>query len=283
MIISQTPLRITLGGGGSDLTDHGICVTAAINLHTYIAVNRNWANDYSLKYSEVERAYNPKHLKHPLLRECILATDTPPGTEITSMSDVLGGTGLGSSGTFTVGVLRALMPFDSLDAIADLACTIDIGKQDQYAATFGGLRRWEFYDGKVASEEIPVPSWFEHLHLYDTGLRRDAYATLASNRRPDTEFLHAQADHMVNVLQGDCPQRFGEALTKQWQAKLRAAPTEAHLHIDRLINQHLARGCLGAKLIGAGDGGMILTYDEHPTETAIRVTVDHDGTRIIVP
>lgn len=280
MLISRTPLRITLGGGGSDLLPNGRCVTAAIDLAVYIALHHNRADDYSLKYSDHERVHDVAAIKHPLIRACLELAHTPPGVEITSMSDVTGGSGLGSSGAFTVGLLRVLFDDAPKSYLAETATRLDIGQQDQYAATYGGLRVWQF-GPPVISTLLPVPDWFNNLYLYDTGLRRDAYETLQANPRPDRDLLVAQAAGMLDILENGTPERFAESLNSQWQAKLRAAPTEAHLHIDRQVNQLLTQGAWGAKLIGAGDGGMILAYHPTPGRDAFPVRIDQDGSRLL--
>lgn len=282
MLLSRTPLRITLGGGGSDLLPNGRCVNAAVNLYTYIAMNHNFAGDYSLKYSEVERSDTLEGLKHPLFRQCLEVAHTPPGTEMTSMSDVPGGTGLGSSGAFTVGTLRVLLPEAQRETIARLATEIDVGKQDQYAAAYGGLRVWDFGE-QVSSTVLELPDGFEFV-LYDTGLRRDAYETLQANPRPEPAVLLADALLMEQALRDGDMERIARLLTGQWASKLKAAPTDAHLIVDRQINEILAAGAWGAKLVGAGDGGMILAYSPEPLNVPYRsipIRVDHEGTTLL--
>ena len=279
MRLSRTPLRITLGGGGSDLTPGGMCVNAAISLHTYLALNPIHEDAYVLRYSEIERADTVEAIKHRIIRQAVQVTNTAPGVEITSMSDMPSSAGLGSSATFTVGLLRVLLPETARSTLVNLATTIDIGLQDQYAATYGGLRVWHF-DRTVRSEVLEVPSWFDQLALYDTGLRRDAYETLRTNRRPDPAVLHGQAVEMIAALSD--PEHFAACLNAQWARKLHAAPSDAHLIIDRQINELLHNGAHGAKLVGAGDGGMILTFGR-PESSLHRVdfTIDHDGTVLL--
>ena len=279
MRISRTPLRITLGGGGSDLTPGGRCINAAITLYTYVATNPVHTDEYTLRYSEIEHALTADDIKHRLIRQAVHVTNTGPGIEITSMSDMPSSAGLGSSATFTVGLLRVLLPEAAKSTIANLATAIDVGQQDQYAAVYGGLRVWQF-DTPVRSEVLEVPSWFDRLALYDTGLRRDAHETLKANRRPAPSTLHAQVDDMLDAL--DSPEAFAACLNDQWHTKLHAAPTEAHLAIDRQINMLLRDGAHGAKLVGAGDGGMILAIG-NPTTSLRRVdfAIDHEGTCLL--
>ena len=172
MIITRTPLRISLGGGGTDVPSYyrkagsGFLIAAAISKYVYIAVNQNFDDDILLKYSQVERVEQPEDVSHPLLRECLLEAQLRSTIEISSMADIPAGTGLGSSGAFTVGVLKALHAFKHEivpnEQIAARACEIEIerlqqsiGKQDQYIAAIGGLTAFEFHaDERV--EVIPI-------------------------------------------------------------------------------------------------------------------------------
>lgn len=289
MHLSKTPLRVTLGGGGSDLGTGGLCINMAVNLYTYVAVNHHHGDDdYSLKYSEIERVYDLDDIRHDLLRRTLKRLDVKPGVEITSMSDVPGNSGLGSSGAFTVGLLRALRPDMSNFEIVTNAIALDTGMQDQYAATYGGLNLWRF-GGHDRHRDVPqqrtpleVPSWFFGLALYDTGLKRDAYETLRRTRRPDENILRQQVADMRAALHD--PTKFSDCLNAQWKAKLDAAPTETHRYIDHLIKGLRRDGAWGAKLIGAGEGGMILTFSQEIVPSQLRriaIKVDEEGTRLL--
>ena len=161
MLITRTPLRISIGGGGTDLPSYyrqaggSLVISAAINKYVYIGINSTFVDDYFIKYSALERAERVDDVRHPLVREALRLTGTAPGVEIVSMADIPSGTGLGSSGTFTVGLLRALYAHKrehiTAAALAETACRIEIdvlaqpvGKQDQYIAAFGGLTCFEF-------------------------------------------------------------------------------------------------------------------------------------------
>ena len=162
MIITRTPLRISLGGGATDLPTYyrehggGFLVAAAISRHIYIAVNDNFDDDLLLKYSGIERVSDVASIEHPILREALVAADIERGIEISSMADIPAGTGLGSSGAFTVGVLKGLHAYrrrmTTNEDLAEMACHIEIerlgepvGKQDQYAAAIGGVTAFTFH------------------------------------------------------------------------------------------------------------------------------------------
>src|SRR5271154_3822951 len=173
MIITRTPLRISIGGGGTDLPSYyrrfgGSVISAAISKHIYVGINETFSGGYFLKYSAMENALTLDDIRHPLIREALRLHAVPPPIEVVSMADVPAGTGLGSSGAFTVGLLRAVHAYqrryvDSA-AVAEEACRIEIeilqepvGKQDQYIAAFGGLACFEFAEnGQVIVTPLNV-------------------------------------------------------------------------------------------------------------------------------
>lgn len=287
MLISKTPLRITLGGGGTDLGTGGTCINMAVNLYTYVAVNYIWDDEYSLKYSEIERVAVLEQIRHHLFRRVFERLEVKPGIEVTTMSDVPASSGLGSSGAFTVGLLRALQPDAHQRDIVLAACELDTGMQDQHAATYGGLNLWRFagHDARNVTKQrtvLDVPSWFFGLALYDTGLRRNAYEALRTNRRPPDNILRQQAANMRAGLSD--PTKFSDCLNEQWASKLAAAPTPIHQYVDHQIKQLKRDGAWGAKLIGAGDGGMILTFSQEIIPSPLRripIQVDMDGTVLL--
>jgi D-glycero-alpha-D-manno-heptose-7-phosphate kinase len=299
VIITRTPLRISLGGGGTDLPAYyrerggGYLVAAAITKYVYLAVNRNFDDVVILKYSQVERCDRAEDVHHPILREALLATGAGAGTEISAMADIPGGTGLGSSGSFTVGVLRALAAHQrrvmSAEEVAALACHIEIdrlgepiGKQDQYIASYGGLTAFEFRpDDTVGVERLEVPDDVhdrldEDLLLFYTGVRRSASEELALtdvNAKvgdPDlTANLDAvrQAGHdTAEALRTGDLKAFGNQLTDQWKLKLARAPSPIHHQVDRWIETGIDAGALGGKLVGAGGGGFLLFYSDHKAD-----------------
>ncbi len=265
MRITRTPLRITLGGGGSDLAPGGRCITAAVSLYAYVAVNENHTNRIIAKYHDrVENVATVDEITQPNIRACLGGTE--PGIELVSMCDVAGGAGLGASAAFTVGTLKALDPDMNYDALGIRACAIDVGWQDQWACALGGVL------DQNETERCWLDVDLSGLRLYDTELRHDTQTVLARNRRPSQDVLLEQAEQAVKGLEaGD----FG-FLHDQWSAKLAAAPTCEHAQIHAMIES------LGvpAKLVGAGDGGMILAWSPEPLDTPLHeipFDIDHQG------
>jgi D-glycero-alpha-D-manno-heptose-7-phosphate kinase len=298
MIITRTPLRISLGGGGTDLPSyyrkngHGFLIAAAITKYVYIAVNQNFDNDLLLKYSEVERAKSIDEVRHPLLRECLRATEISKRIEISSMADVPAGTGLGSSGSFAVGVLKALHLYShrtpSAESLAAQACEIEInrlgepiGKQDQYIAAVGGVSTFTFRDDesveveRLAMTDITRSQLEDNLLLFYTGVKRSASAALASeeslNSAPGKQIDNLSDTRAIGyetrdiLLSGDMT-AFGKILTRQWNLKYQRQPSTLHNQIDSWIQSGIAAGAQGGKLVGAGGGGFLLFYADRKTD-----------------
>jgi D-glycero-alpha-D-manno-heptose-7-phosphate kinase len=298
VIITRTPLRISLGGGGTDLPAFyrdcggGFLIAAAIDRHVYIALNRNFDGDLLLKYSQTERSDDPAAVEHPLLREALLVTGVHEGVEISAMADVPAGTGLGSSGAFTVGLLRALLTYQRRQVtahdLADLACRIEIeqlgapvGKQDPYIAAVGGLTAFEFHpDGTVDANPVKVPDDARHrleenLVLFFTGVRRSASdelstqgagITLDASTRENLSGVRALGFESLHALEAGDLHRFAELMTEQWREKYARARTDLHAQVDRWLCDGIAAGADGGKLVGAGGGGFLLFYAEHKSE-----------------
>lgn len=269
MNVSTAPLRITLGGGGSDLHDNGLCVTATINQFVSVAVTPIFDPIYSLRYSESERVDTIDEVSHPIIHRALLHYDTPPGIEITSFADIPAGTGLGSSGAFAVALCHALARFSGhpIRNLARLACQIDpVGWQDQYSATYGGLTMY-------AENSLPTPilaspktlaALDTGLCLFYTGTRR-ASADVLPYTATDPTATRAIALMASRALElGDMP-AFAETLTAQWDAKYAAHQSRVHQAANFAIHDAIDRGiALGGKLVGAGDGGFILFYSQCP-------------------
>lgn len=250
MRVTRTPLRITLGGGGSDLApDIGLCVTAAIDKHITITLSEPLDDRYLLRYSQIERVNRVADIQHRILRDALTLANVGPGVEITSTSDVPAGTGLGSSGAFTVGVLRALFPDASRPRLARLACELDTGQQDQHAAVYGGVNVFDFRERTIR----PIDTTMDrHLSLYYTGVRRDAGQPPAGMpERRDVRFE-------VAALEQDDPELLGWCLTRQWAEKRDHFPSPFHADCDGHLQAGLDAGAFGGKLIGAGGGGFLL-------------------------
>ncbi|HEV3365502.1 MAG TPA: galactokinase, partial [Acidimicrobiia bacterium] len=218
MIITQTPLRISLGGGGTDLPSYytqreGFLVAAAINKYVFVGINRTFSEDYTIKYSSMEHVKTIAEIRHPIVREVLAMHDVPPFTEIVSLADIPAGTGLGSSGTFTVGLLRAIHAFKrehiSPADVAEEACRIEIdilnepvGKQDQYIASYGGLTCLTFHrDGTVDAAGLAISDdtlydLEENLLMFFTGYSREAGSVLADQK----ERSEQRCDEMLHNL-----------------------------------------------------------------------------------
>lgn len=251
MIVSRSPLRITLGGGGSDLVNGaGYCIAAAIDKYVTIAVNNPFSDEYILKYSAIERVKRIEDIDHALIGKVLHATDTDPGIEISSMADIPAGTGLGSSGAFTVGLLHALAPNLSRPALARLACQLDTGQQDQWAAVYGGVHAFDF----EASTLRPIDTTIDdHLQLFYTGITRESPPVPVD---PVRARLHA--DYALKALEANDPELLGACLVDQWEAKLKAQHNEFHEGMNRVIRSAMKLGAFGGKLVGAGNGGFLL-------------------------
>jgi len=292
VIITRTPLRITLGGGGTDLPSYyeefgGFLLSAAISKYIFIAINRTFTPDYFLKYSALERVDRPEQVEHPIVREVLLAHNVGPSVEIVSMADIPSGTGLGSSGAFTVGLLHAVNAFhrDHVTAagLAEEACAIEIdrlgrpvGKQDQYVAAFGGLKCFDFRpDGhvKVSPLAVSTDTFYdleEHLLMFFTGYSRGADRVLAEQKTRSESGDAQMIDnlHFVKELglrskaaleQGDT-EGFALIMHEHWEHKKKRSTSMSNSSIDRWYQLGRDNGALGGKLVGAGAGGFLLFY-----------------------
>ena len=324
MIISRTPLRITLGGGGTDIPQYftkygpGFLVSAAIDKYVYLSVHRNFDQVYSLKYNQIENEAEIRNLQHPIFREVLKLLEINEHVEITSLADIPAGTGLGSSGSFTVGLIKALLLYSGKSMgnheIAELASKIEIeilsqpvGKQDQFIGSLGGLKAFEFKsDGSVIASEINIKKeiknvLFENLFLFYTGKKRNASEQLkniSQNENMDPFLIknldtaREMAYETVQNLESGKLEKIGSSLSEQWRIKISRDPSEFHLEIDNAIKIGIQAGALGGKLIGAGGGGCILFYSENPKNLRagmkncnypeIRFGLDERGSTIIL-
>jgi D-glycero-alpha-D-manno-heptose-7-phosphate kinase len=324
VIITRTPLRISLGGGGTDLPSYyrrfgGLVISAAINKYVYIGINRTFTDDYSLKYSELELVKTVADIRHPILREALAMHPVGPSVEIVSLADIPGGTGLGSSGTFTVGLLRALYAYERrhvvADALAEEAVSIEIdrlgravGKQDQYIAAFGGLTRMEFCaDDTVRVSALRVSNECLHdleerLLLFFTGYSRSADEILQDQRARSEQGDPAMLENLHTIAEigrkvgaalerGDTA-RFGELMHEHWIRKRERSQNMSSSQIDHWYDVAMANGALGGKLVGAGAGGFLMFYAAEPSAlreamsgeglTELRFMFDLDGSAVVV-
>jgi len=292
MIITRTPLRISLGGGGTDLPSyykkrgHGHLVAAAINKYVYVAATKNFSAEIFLRYSQLERTKKVSDVSHPILRECLKLLDIDGGIEITSMADVPSGTGLGSSGSFTVGVLKALSQWSKQtwtnEDLAESACEIEIsrlnepvGKQDQYIASAGGIASITFHaDGRVELRQLQMTTGVRaelesSLCLFYTGYQRAALDGLRKEvgiltepreRKSNLDQMLELGYEAVRQLEIGKLDAFGDLLTSQWKLKFERQPSQVHDQIDDWIRIGCGSGASGGKLVGAGGGGFLLFY-----------------------
>lgn len=289
--MTRTPLRISLGGGGTDLPSYycdfgGFVVSAAISKYVYITINRSFLSGYFLKYSETEHAETRSQILHPLIREAIEMHDVTPPLEIVSLADVPAGTGLGSSGTFLVGLMHALHAYKRESVTPELlareAIEIEmnrldepVGKQDQYIAAYGGLLCQEYHeDGRVTVEPLKIADESlrelrDSLMLFFVGRTRSA-STLLSNQKSRSQSGDAQlldslhftkqlGREIRSVLEAGHVAEFGSLMHEHWERKRGRFAGMSNPHIDELYE--LARsdgGAKGGKLVGAGGGGFFL-------------------------
>lgn len=320
MIITKTPFRISFAGGGSDLADfyeqYGGCVlSTSINKYCYISIHPYFDANYTLlKYSENELVQDISQIKHRIFN-CVLNQTKLHGVEITSTADIPGGTGLGSSSTFTVGLLHTVDCYQgryaSKGKLAEQACRIEIeqlgspiGKQDQYAAAFGGLNFIRFNrDGTVSVTPILMkPETYrtlqQNLVMFYTGDVRSANSILSEQKRNMSETaktdnlkkMCALAEDMKAALEQDDLSSFGSLLHQGWELKRTLASGISNPAIDEAYETAMANGALGGKLLGAGGGGFLLFYCEPKYQERLRVVLglrafpfafERDGTSIV--
>lgn len=292
MILTQTPLRISLFGGGSDLpayfkTSHtpGKVLSFAIDKYVYVGVNTKFDGRLRVSYSKTETVDNVNDLEHDLVRESLKFMDLTSGLEITSVSDIPGsGTGLGSSASFTVGLLRALYAHKYLNkillnsALADWAteiemvrCGAPIGLQDQYAAAHGGLKTYEFYPGKVLHHSIDITEQAKaklnaHLLMLYTGTTRSAKDILqkqtenTKSKLATLDKMVAQVDQAATYLTVGNIQPIGPMLHEAWEMKRSLAKGISNPTIQSWYDTAIANGATGGKILGAGGGGFLLMF-----------------------
>jgi D-glycero-alpha-D-manno-heptose-7-phosphate kinase len=295
MIITRSPLRISLGGGGTDLPSYyrehgGFLIAGAIDKYVYLTLHESFTPDLILKYSQTERVEKLEEIKHPIVREAMRLVGVDPRyLEIASMADIPAGTGLGSSGSFTTALLQALHAYKKgiihPRELAEQACTIEIeklgepiGKQDQYIAAFGGLTCFTFTpDGRVEAEPLRVSTetqWNleDHLGMYFTGYSRSASAILkeqdSRSRQKDAEmtanlqFVKELGLRSKQALESGDLQAFGRIMHEHWEHKKRRSGGMSNPRIDAWYQLALQNGAVGGKLIGAGGGGFLLFLAE---------------------
>lgn len=325
MIIARSPLRVTLGGGGTDLPSYygkfgGFLIAAAIDKYVYITLHDTFVPDLLAKYSELERVSDASQLKHPILREAFgLVGMDGHFLEVTSMADIPAGTGLGSSGSFTTALLKALHAYKkNLVHPAELAaqaCEVElgrlkepIGKQDQYIAAYGGITCFKFLENrKVEAWPLKLSdetrdNLEDNLLLFFTGYSRSASAILKeqdtkskSDDKSMIENLHFVKDLGLKsqaALESGNLAEFARLMDVHWQRKKQRSGGMSNPKINEWYDLAVANGALGGKLIGAGGGGFLMFYAGDKTKLRhamlradlkeVRFRFDFEGTKLVI-
>jgi D-glycero-alpha-D-manno-heptose-7-phosphate kinase len=300
MIVTRTPFRVTLGGGGTDLPSYyshhgGFIFAMGLDKYMYVVVNRPIVGHHiRLHYSHAEVVDDVHQLKHELAREALKAHGIEHTFEVASIADLPAGTGLGSSSCYLVGLLNALhhdrRDYVPLQTLAEEACHIElnilkegIGKQDQYMAAFGGLTVLEIArDGTVAVRQLTpssgdIAEFVAHTHIYYTGAQRDAQEVLndqnqamqrkeSANHTRVADSLHRIKDlgyRILEAMESSNFDRWGELLDEHWQAKKKLSNKITWSRVDQIYDDVRSRfGVLGGKIIGAGGGGFLMLYSQ---------------------
>lgn len=295
MIISRSPLRISLGGGGTDLPsyyrDHeGFLVAAAIDKYVYLTLHQTFGHDMIIKYSQMELVSSADDVQHPIIREALkMLGINETNLELTSMADIPAGTGLGSSGSFTTALLKTLHAYQKNlvhpEELAEQACHIEldllkdpIGKQDQYIAAYGGLTCFTFRkDGKVEAGPLKVSTETlynleDNLLLFFTGYSRSASSILKeqddqSKKRADDmlanlHFVKELGFQSRDALEKGDLHEFGRLMNTHWEFKKKRSGSMSNPKINDWYELALRNGAVGGKLIGAGGGGFLMFYAE---------------------
>jgi len=321
MIVTKTPLRISFFGGGSDIPQfyeqsQGLCVSTTIDSYIYLAVNRSVANHLKVVYSELELETSVEEIKHDRVREILKHYDINSNIEICSFSDVpTKGTGLGSSSTFTVGLINAIHNIKtgkpiSKKILAELSsyieinrCNQPIGKQDQYAASYGGLNAYYFNKNEVVVEPIDlsfasIMDLNKRLMIFDTNIRRMASSVLTEQvdklktnvNIENTKRIVDFARDSIKLLETNKLDDFGALFDSAWQTKKKLSSNISNEQIDTMYEDAMKAGALGGKILGAGGGGYLMMYvpekHQYNVASALRnynifnVNFEHKGSTV---
>jgi len=325
MIITRSPLRISLGGGGTDLPSYyrkhsGFLIAAAIDKYVYITLHQTFVEDLIVKYSKIERVPSSAEIQHPIIREALQLLGIDGSyLELTSMADIPAGTGLGSSGSFTTALLKALHTYKKNlihpRELAEQACHIEIdrlgepiGKQDQYIAAYGGITCFQFLPNdqveawplKLSMETIY--NLEDNLLLFFTGYSRAASSILKEqdekskqgnqNMIDNLHFIKELGYQIKDALESGDLRGFAELMNVHWQHKKQRSGNMSNDAINAWYDLAMANGALGGKLIGAGGGGFLMFYTEDKTRLRhvmlqaglreVRFRFDFEGTKVVV-
>jgi D-glycero-alpha-D-manno-heptose-7-phosphate kinase len=324
MIITRSPLRISLGGGGTDLPsyycDHsGFVIAAAIDKYVYITLHQTFVQELIIKYSKMERVQSVDEVQHPLIREALRLTEVDvPYLELTSMADIPAGTGLGSSGSFTTALLKALHTLKKTlihpQELAEQACRIEVdilkepvGKQDQYIAAYGGITCFRFLPNhQVEAWPLKIDrdtlyNLEDNLLMFFTGYSRPASEILkeqdSKSKQNDKEmianlhFMKELGRESKEALESGNLEQFANLMNVHWEHKKHRSSNMSNSRIDEWYGLARQNGALGGKLIGAGGGGFLMFYAEDKVQLRramreaglqeVRFRFDFEGTKVI--
>lgn len=321
MILVRSPLRVTFGGGGTDLPSYyrrfgGYLISAAINKYVYISVVNPFTPGVYLKTNVVEEAPDAASIGHPLIRECLKELKINR-VALTSFADIPASSGLGSSGSFVTAILKALHVYArrpiSTDDLARLACDIEIGraglvggKQDQYIAAYGGINAFTFNTddsvkvAPLALSNVTLRALEDNLLLFFTGFTHNSSEVQASQNAAtndmdlamltNLEHVKILGHHAKTLLEDGNMRAFAGLMHEQWLAKRQRNPQTSSSAIDRWYDRGIEAGALGGKLVGAGGGGFLMFYTEDPPRLRsalsdleeVRFGFDFEGTRVMV-
>ena len=320
MIITQTPLRISFAGGGTDFKGYyenagGAVISSAIDKYIYVVIKERFDNKIRVGYTKTEMVDHVDEIEHELVRECMRLTGIEGGVEIATMADIPSeGSGLGSSSTVTVGLLHAMYAFRgelvTPARLAEEACLIEIetlgkpiGKQDQYIAAYGNLRCFDFYPaGTVDVRAVPMTEerrrrLGESLMLFYTGITRKADGILSEQKANITDRtavldqIKRQVREIEACLTSHNINKIGRLMHQGWELKKQMADRISSGHIDELYEMSLDAGAVGGKIAGAGGGGFLLLFCPPDRQYAVRAvlselkelpfSLERDGTKVI--
>jgi D-glycero-alpha-D-manno-heptose-7-phosphate kinase len=325
MVMTRSPLRITLGGGGTDLPSYyrehgGFLVAGAIDKYVFVTVNRPFYPGIFIKYSKMEQVERTEEIQHPIIRESLNALGFEnPQIEISTFADIPAGTGLGSSGSFTTALLRALSAHKMQPMLpshlARLACEIEIerlkepiGKQDQYIAAYGGITCFTFNpDNSVEAVPLRLDSETlfdleDNLLLFFTGISRSAGSVLKDQDQKtksaddqmigNLHYVKELGIRSKQALEAGEPRVVGELMHEHWLNKKKRSRGMSNPQIDEWYELGRKNGALGGKLVGAGGGGFLMFYTEDPSKlrramtvaglSEVRFRFDFEGTKVIL-
>ena len=311
MIITRSPLRITLGGGGTDLPSYynkneGFVLSAAIDKYVYVSIMKPFTKGIFLKYSKIEIVKNILEVEHPIIREALKLLNFEPQVEITTLADIPSGTGLGSSGSFTTALLKGLYTVlnenPKNEEIAKLTCHIEIerlgepiGKQDQYISAIGGINAFTFHKENGDKEKVTYQplniqkktllDLEENLLLFFTGFSRSASKILEDqdNRSKSNDNSMINNLHLTKILglktkealERNDIELFGKLMHEHWEHKKKRSKGMTNPKIDEWYNLGIKNGAIGGKVVGAGGGGFLMFLSSNKAK--LRKTLADNG------